>query len=158
MILKTLSTVSCYLVRQMTAIFDNIQSMDAQFMIYLEWEMVAQQFLRLHWYLATEVWSCSPQVFTNGLGAPFGIYIGVFALLSCHSSEIRGLCLMKCPSETLQNLIYFLEYKNPCSFFRFSFRATLFFLPNECPGLYQHRPGHSYCKNIKLHKMKNENN
>ena len=25
-----------------------------------------------------------------------------------------------------------LEYENPCSFFRFSFRATLFFPPNEC--------------------------
>ena len=35
-----------------------------------------------------------------------------------HSSEIRGLCLMKCFSETLQNLPYF---------WRFSFRVALFF-------------------------------
>ena len=26
-----------------------------------------------------------------------------------HSSEIRSLCLMKCPSETLQNLSYFIS-------------------------------------------------
>ena len=38
-----------------------------------------------------------------------------------------------------------LEYENQCSFFHFSFRATLFF-PNECPGLCQHRPGHSLGK------------
>ena len=36
-----------------------------------------------------------------------------------HSSEIRGLCLMEWPSETLQNLLLFLEYENPCSFFIF---------------------------------------
>ena len=28
----------------------------------------------------------------------------------------------------------FLEYENLRSYFRFSFRATLFFSPNECPG------------------------
>ena len=40
-----------------------------------------------------------------------------------HSSEIRGLCLMKCFSETLQNPQSFL--------FLFSFHVILF----ECPGL-----------------------
>ena len=40
---------------------------------------------------------------------------------------------MKCPGKTLQNLP---------------------FLPNECPGLCQQRPGHSLGKNIKLHEMK----
>ena len=30
------------------------------------------------------------------------------------------------------------------------------FLPNECPGLCQHRPGHSLGKNVKLHEMKKE--
>ena len=33
--------------------------------------------------------------------------------VSQHSSEIRGLCLMKCSSETLQNLPYFLNSKTP---------------------------------------------
>ena len=32
------------------------------------------------------------------------------------------------------------------------------FLPNECPGLCQHKPGYSLGKNIKLHEMKNETN
>ena len=41
---------------------------------------------------------------------------------NCPSSEIRGLCLMKWPSEMLQNL----PYENPSSFFRFSFCVTLF--------------------------------
>ena len=43
-------------------------------------------------------------------------------------------------SETTSQFSTFVEYKNPHSFFRFSFCATFF--PNECPGLYQHRPGH----------------
>ena len=34
---------------------------------------------------------------------------------------------MKCSSETLQNLIHFVYKKTPCSLFRFSFRATLYF-------------------------------
>ena len=38
--------------------------------------------------------------------------------LTAHSSEIGGLCLMKCSSKTHQNLPYFWsEYKNPHSFF-----------------------------------------
>ena len=49
----------------------------------------------------------------------------------------------------------FLEYENPRSFFHFPFRATLFFSPNECPGLSQHSPGHSLGEKIKLHEMKN---
>ena len=49
--------------------------------------------------------------------------------LSKHSSEIRGLCSTKCSSEMLQNLLYFMYKKleNPCRFFRFSLRATLYF-------------------------------
>ena len=31
-------------------------------------------------------------------------------------------------------------------------------LPNECPGLCRHRPGHSLGKKIKLHEMKNDKN
>ena len=45
-----------------------------------------------------------------------------------HSSEIRGLRWMKCSSETLQNLLYFMYNKtHVSSFFRFSFLATLYF-------------------------------
>ena len=44
-------------------------------------------------------------------------------ILLCHSSEIRGWCLMKCSSKMLQNLPYFILYENP----KFSFCATLFF-------------------------------
>ena len=43
-----------------------------------------------------------------------------------HSSEIRGLCLMKWPGETLQNLPYLINMKTQ-SLFRFSFHPTLFF-------------------------------
>ena len=44
-----------------------------------------------------------------------------------HSSEIRGLRSTKCSSETLQNLLYFMYKKTHVVFFRFSFRATLYF-------------------------------
>ena len=49
----------------------------------------------------------------------------------------------------LQNLPYFWNMKNPHSFFRFSFCATSFFPPNECPGLSRHRPGYSLGGKIK---------
>ena len=32
--------------------------------------------------------------------------VSIFFFLYCHSSEIRGLCLVKLPSEMLQNLPY----------------------------------------------------
>ena len=64
---------------------------------------------------------------------------------------------MKCSSEMLQNLLYFMYKKTRVVFFIFHF-VELYILPNECPGLYRHRPGHSLGKNVKLHKMKNEKN
>ena len=39
--------------------------------------------------------------------------------ISSHSSEIRGLCLMKCPCEMVQNLPYFINMKTQNCFFRF---------------------------------------
>ena len=47
--------------------------------------------------------------------------------IDSHSSEIRGLCLMKWPGETLQNLPYFIYTKTQSCFFHFSFPATLLF-------------------------------
>ena len=47
--------------------------------------------------------------------------------ITSHSSEIRGLRSTKCSSETLQNLLYFMHKKTHVVFFRFSFRATLYF-------------------------------
>ena len=44
-----------------------------------------------------------------------------------HSSEIRGLCLMKWPIKILQNLPYFIYTKTQSCFFHFSFYTTLFF-------------------------------
>ena len=45
-----------------------------------------------------------------------------------HSSEIRGLCLMKWPDKILQNLPYFIYMmKTQSCFFHFSFYATLFY-------------------------------
>ena len=44
----------------------------------------------------------------------------------------------------------FLEYKNHCRFFCFSFHATLYFFPYEFPGLCQHRPGYSLGKKNKV--------
>ena len=41
-----------------------------------------------------------------------------------HSSEIRGLCLMK---QNASKFAILLEYENPLSFLRFSLHATLFF-------------------------------
>ena len=49
----------------------------------------------------------------------------------CHSSEIRALRSTLCPRETLQNLPYLMYKITPCSFFRFSFRATLYFYPKK---------------------------
>ena len=50
--------------------------------------------------------------------------------ISMHSSEMRGLCLMKCSNNILQNLPIFLIQKPmyACSFFYFSFHATIFSL------------------------------
>ena len=51
-----------------------------------------------------------------------------------YSSEIRGLCLMKGPSEMLQSLPYFIYTKTQSFFFHFSFCTSYFiFSPNECP-------------------------
>ena len=54
-----------------------------------------------------------------------------FRRIGDHSSEIRVLRSTKSSSKTLQNLLYFMYMKseNPCicSFFRFSFQATLLF-------------------------------
>ena len=47
-----------------------------------------------------------------------------------HSSEIRGLCLMEWPSETLQNLQYFWNTKT-----HIVFLLLYFLFPNECLGL-----------------------
>ena len=76
----------------------------------------------------------------------FALFLDIKVCLRYHSSEIRGLCLMKWPSEMLQNLPYFWIKKanwitktnwnnktNVCSFF-----------PNECPGLCQQ--GHPLLK------------
>ena len=59
---------------------------------------------------------------------------GHLFLMWRHSSEIRCFCLMKWPSETLQNLPYFIYMKTQSCFFHFSFHVTLFFSPYECPG------------------------
>ena len=58
-----------------------------------------------------------------------------------HSSEIRGLCLMKLSSEKIQNLQYFWNKKTHIVFCLF-FISCYFFPPNECPSLFRHRPGH----------------
>ena len=56
------------------------------------------------------------------------------------SSEIGGLCLMKCSSGTLQNLPYFWNTKSHVVFLVFHF--MLLFPPNECrPGLCRHNRG-----------------
>ena len=59
-----------------------------------------------------------------------------------HSSEIRGLCLMKWPCEMLQKLPYFWNMKTHADYF--SFCATLFF-PNEFPGLWKMKNYTSFC-------------
>ena len=51
-----------------------------------------------------------------------------------HSSEIRGLCLMKCSSETLQNLTYIWNTKTHVVFF---ISCYFIFSSNECLGLYR---------------------
>ena len=59
--------------------------------------------------------------------------------------------------EMLQNLLFFIYlYENPKLLFPFFISCYFIFLPNECPGLYRHRPGHSLGENIKLHEMENE--
>ena len=60
----------------------------------------------------------------------------------------------KCSSETLQNLLYFMYKKTHVgSFFRFSFRATLYFYLMVY-DLWRHRPGHSLvARNEKWKKL-----
>ena len=47
--------------------------------------------------------------------------------LLTHSSEIRGLCLMKCPSEILENLPYIYHNKSHVVFFVFHFMQLYLF-------------------------------
>ena len=49
------------------------------------------------------------------------ITLQLYKLSPWHSSEIRGLCLMKWPSETIQNLPYFMHKKTHVVFFVFHF-------------------------------------
>ena len=49
----------------------------------------------------------------------------------------------------------FYIYENPNLLFSFFNSSYFIYFPNECPGLCQHRPGHSLGENSKLHKMKN---
>ena len=79
-------------------------------------------------------------------------YIDTHAYLVPHSSEKRGLRSMKCSSETLQNLLYFMYKKTRVVFF--AFHSVQLYIFTSC----RHRPGHSQGKNIKLHEMKNEKN
>ena len=48
----------------------------------------------------------------------------------------------------------FYIYENPKLLFLFFISCNFMFLPNECPGLCRHRPGHLLGKNLKLHEMK----
>ena len=52
----------------------------------------------------------------------------------------------------------FYIYENPKLLFPFFISCYFIFLPNECPGLCRHRPGHSLVKKIKLLEMENEKN
>ena len=60
-----------------------------------------------------------------------------------HSSEKKSFCLMKWPGKTLQNLPYFIYIWKPKVAFPFFISFYYIFFPNECPGLFRHRPGHS---------------
>ena len=55
-----------------------------------------------------------------------------------HSSEIRGLCLMKWPSKMLQNLPYFWNTPSHVTFFVFHFMLLYFFSEHECPVCIDH--------------------
>ena len=63
-------------------------------------------------------------------------------LIQCHTSKINDLFSSLNTEEMLQNLIYLYKEKTKVVFFVFHFEQ-LSFLPNECPGLCPHRPGHS---------------
>ena len=51
----------------------------------------------------------------------------------------------------------FLEYENPKLLFPFFILCNLIFLPNECPGLYQHGPGHSLGEKNKVARNEKQN-
>ena len=50
-------------------------------------------------------------------------------LIGKHSSEIRGLCLMKYPSKMLQNLLYFIHIWKPKDAFSIFHFMILYFFP-----------------------------
>ena len=57
------------------------------------------------------------------------MWLELYVVLVQHSSEISGLCSMKCPGETLQN---FGIQKYTYFIFAYEFILHLF-SPNECP-------------------------
>ena len=59
-----------------------------------------------------------------------------------HSSEKKRFMLDEMFQRNASKFAIFLEYENPHSFFMFHFMLH-YFPPNECPGLYWHRSGHS---------------
>ena len=63
---------------------------------------------------------------------------------------------MKCFSERLQNLLYFMYKKTQVVFFVCNL-MQLYFFPYECPGLCRHTRAFIREK-VKLHEMKNEKN
>ena len=46
-------------------------------------------------------------------------------------------------------------YENPKMLFPFFISCYFIFFPNECHGLWRHRPGHLLGENAKYHEMKN---
>ena len=70
-----------------------------------------------------------------------------------HSSEIGGLCLMKCSSEMLHNLPYFWNTKTHTVFLSFFLSWYFSFSPNECPGLWRHEKNKVVAWNEKRKKL-----
>ena len=61
--------------------------------------------------------------------------IFIYHYITLHSSEIRGLCLMKCSSGMLQNLPYFWNMKTHIVIFFISCYLIFFSNAYQCPGL-----------------------
>ena len=104
--------------------------------VYAKWQIKLEVFFSLFALNYLQIIIC--KLFANKNYLQINLpstYIGT------HSSEIRGLCLMKCSSEMLQNLPYLWNTKTHVDFF-FVFHFVLLFFPNECPmSTTQHRQG-----------------
>ena len=75
------------------------------------WHFSGRKTFHLFWNII--VWLCTMYILCSIHFSGLPKFYLLENAFTVHSSEIRSLCLMKCPSKMLQNLPYFIHKKNP---------------------------------------------